>query len=164
MVSAVAAMALLSGLPNIGDLLHSNPDQRVEQSRVSGWRLVVTQDRFSNRTTCRLDRSAVVYQHGVVSFQFGGGVNTAEAQFRVDGGDLRSAASVAVQAAGLGARLAGDSLRNPSGGLVNIPASEIAGARLVSIRPDPRSGHRDFSLSGLSEALQAAKGKNCDVA
>ena len=163
MVSAVAAMALLSGLPNLGALLSPNHDQTVERSRVMGWSLEVVQDRFANTTTCRLQKSAMQYRHGVVTFQFGGGVNTAGAQFRVDGGEAKTAVSVAGEAAGLGARLSGDNLRNPSDGAVHIPASMLAGARTVAIRPDSLSNHRDFSLAGLSEALQAAKEKNCDV-
>ena len=163
MVSALAAMALLSGFPIVGDLFHHNPDQQVEQSHIMGWRLVVVQDRFNNQTTCKIDKSAVAYQHGVVTFQFGNGVNTAAAEFRVDGGEPQPAVLLAVQAAGLGARLSGDNLQNPSQGEVNIPASALSGARSVSIRADRVSGHRDFSLAGLSEAIQAAKGKSCDV-
>ncbi len=163
MVSAVAAMALLSGIPNIGNLFHLNPDQRVEQSRVMGWHLEVFQDRFSNKTVCKIDKSAIRYQHGVVTFQFGHSVNTAAAQFRVDEGPVRDASSVSVEAAGLGARPDSANLRNPSNGEVNIPAAALTGARQVSIRSDDRSGHRVFNLAGLSEALAAAKEKSCDV-
>jgi hypothetical protein len=163
MVSAVAAMALLSGLPNIGTLLHHNPDQRVEQSRVMGWRLEVTRDSFANTTVCKIDKSAILYKHGVVTFQLGHGVNTANAQFRVDDGPARDTSSVALQAAGLGAVLRPGKLPNPSDGAVNIPAAILAGARQISIRSDSGSGHRNFNLSGLSEALEVAKGKNCDI-
>lgn len=163
MFSAVAAMALLSGIPNIGDLFHQNPDQRVEKSRVMGWNLEVTQDRFTNKTACKIEKLATLYKHGVITFQFGHDVNTANAQFRVDDGPARDASSVALEAAGLGARLSVGNLKNPSDGAVNIPASVLAGAHQVSIRADRRSGHRVFDLAGLSQALEAAREKSCDI-
>jgi hypothetical protein len=158
-----AAMAFLGGLLNFGSLFGGHPDQTVEHARVMGWNLEVNQDSFAGTTACSIRKSAMTYRHGVVTFQFGRHVNTALAQFRVDDGPARDASSVSIAAAGLGARLTGRNLDNPSDGAVNIPAAELSGARQVSIRTDNRAGHRVFDLSGLSEALDAAKTKHSDV-
>jgi hypothetical protein len=158
-----AAMALLGGLLSLGSLFGGNPDRKVEHARVMGWNLEISQDNFAGTTACSIRKSAMTYRHGVVTFQFGRHVNTGLAQFRVDDGPARDAGSVSIAAAALGARLSGRNLDNPSDGMVNIPAAELSGARQVSIRTDDRAGHKVFDLSGLSEALDAAKTKHCDV-
>jgi hypothetical protein len=81
----------------------------------------------------------------------------------LDDGDVQEASALAIQAASLGGRSAGNNLRNPSGGEVRIPASILVDARLVSIRPDKNSAHRVFDMTGLFDAVQVAREKGCDV-
>lgn len=162
MVGLVAALALTSGLFHVG---HHRPDGRdvhVHFYRQAGWHFTVRQDRFRGMTLCRIYKRDVVFAEGVVTFQFAHGVDTANARFRLDDGPPRDVGSVAVEAAGLGARFNGPNMRNPSDGEVHIPADVIGGASRVAIQPNPTTNHRTFSLVGLSRALEVAKAQNCD--
>ncbi len=165
MINAVT-MALLLGLSNPLAGLNLLPGRDVQASHqeVGGWRLDVKHDQFSGRTTCRLKRGPVTYERQVVTFRFASWVDTANAEFRIDNGALQSVGSVAVEAAGLGARLRSDNSTNPSGGLVAIPSRLVANAGSVSIRPNPKRGHKDFVVKGLTGALAVAQQKGCDVA
>jgi hypothetical protein len=162
MVGAALAIALLGNLPVVGGLF-GQPDKKTEHLRVGNWGLDVVQDRFTGSIGCEIRKSAITYRHGVVVFQFGHNVDTANAEFRVDNGPARPVSSVTVEAAGLGARFGSDNLDNPSDGVVNIPASVISNARQVSIRPNARSNHRTFDLTGLAQAVVAARSHRCDV-
>jgi hypothetical protein len=161
MVGLVAALALTGGLFHHG----GRPDGRdvhVHFYRQAGWHFTVRQDHFRGKTTCRIYKHDVTFAEGVVTFQFGHGVDTANARFRLDDGPPREAGSVAVEAAGLGARFNGPNLRNPSDGQVHIPADVIGGATKVAIQPNSKTNHRTFNLAGLSRALEVAKAQNCD--
>ncbi len=164
MINALT-MALLLGLSNPLAGLNLAPDRDVQQSHqdVGGWRLDVKHDQFSGRTTCRLSRGPVSYERQVVTFRFASWVDTANAEFRVDNGAVQSVGSVVVEAAGLGARLRGNSATNPSGGLVAIPSRLVANAASVSIRPNPKRSHKDFAVKGLAGALGVAQQKGCDL-
>ena len=162
MIGALATLALLSGLYHPSGAAPRHAVQ-VEHYRVGRWRLDVRRDRFLYQTTCSIRRDRVEYRHGVVAFEFGPGVNTANAIFRIDDAAPQGVGSVAVQAAGLGAALSGPSLHNPSGGRVYIPADKLTDARKVAIRPNAQSWHQTFDLTGLSKAVDVAKAKNCDA-
>jgi hypothetical protein len=163
MLAAAAALALLSELFHHGGSPARRPDLKVQHYRVAGWRLEVRQDRFIGTATCTIQRSGVTYGHGLLTFRFGQRVDTANALFRVDDGPLRSAGSVAVKAAGLGARFDGPNLANPSNGEVHIPSDDLGPALSVSIKPNSRMTHQTFNLTGLSSAIEAAKAKGCDI-
>lgn len=161
MIGALAALAMLGGLFHPNDKLRH--DVRAQHYRVDGWRLELWDDRFTGQTTCRIERSNVVYSQGIVTFRFGHNVDTANALFRLDDGSVHTAGSVAVEAAGMGAKLSGPNLTNPSNGEVHIPADDLGDTLKVSIKPNNRMGHRVFDLTGLSHALEAAKARRCDV-
>jgi hypothetical protein len=161
MVGLMAALAMTSGLFHFG----GHPDRHdvhVHVYRQSGWLYTIRQDHFQGKTTCRIYKHDVTFAEGVVTFRFNRGVDTANARFRVDGGPPREVGSVAVEAAGLGARFNGPNLNNPSNGEVHIPADVIGGATTVAIQPNPRTNHRTFNLTGLPRALEVAKAQNCD--
>ncbi len=163
MIAAVAAVALFGFSPGLPDWLRGQPDRVVERAQVGPWRLEVAHDGFTGKTLCVVRNGDMTYHHGVMTFDFGGGTDTAEAQFRLDDGPPVKTVILASQAAGLGARFGSNDLRNPSGGVVHIPASALGQAQQISIRPGERADHRVFSLGGLPEALDAARAKGCDV-
>lgn len=164
-MTSPATLALLAALTNPFSSFHlpHRGDVQQNRERIEGWRLEVAQDRFDGRTRCELRRGAVSVRHGVASFTFGRATPTAAAEFRIDAGPPQKAADVAEEAAGLGAAIAGDDLRNPSGGRVAIPLRLLTQARQVSIRPHPRSAHRDFDLGGLDTALARGQVQGCDL-
>lgn len=161
MLGAIAVMAFL------GSHYHPPawwrpPDVKTQWRRTAGWDLKIRRDRFTGANACTLFRRNVVYSGGVVTFRFAHGVDTANAQFRIGNGPLHSVGSVAVEAAGLGARFEGPNLRNPSNGEVHIPADVVGGAQQVSIKANAHMNHRTFDLRGLSHAVEMAKGQRCD--
>ena len=161
MVGLVAALALTTGLFHFGGPAGGH-DVRKHVYHSDGWRFTVRQDRFRGQTTCAIYKHDIRYADGVITFRFGRGVDTANALFRLDNGPPREAGSVAVEAAGLGARFNGPSLRNPSDGEVHIPADIVGQATTVGLQPNSKSNHRTFNLSGLPRALEMAKAQHCD--
>lgn len=161
MVGLVAALALTSGLFHAVHRTDGR-DVHVHYYRQAGWHFTVRQDRFQGKTTCRIYKHDVTFAEGVVTFQFGHGVDTANARFRLDDGPPRDVGSVAVEAAGLGASFNGPNMRNPSNGEVHIPAAVIGAATRVAIQPNAATNHRTFSLAGLSRALEVAKAQSCN--
>jgi hypothetical protein len=156
------ASALLLSLPNPFAGLHfPHRDFHTAHYGVAGWRLDVTEDRFAGVRTCRIHRGDVRVENRVAVFRFGSSTNTANAEFRIDGGPLRSAGSVAVEAAGLGEAMSGGDLKNPSAGRVALPLRMLTSAREVSIRPAPHSKHKRFDVAGLGAAASAAAGQGC---
>jgi hypothetical protein len=158
-------LALLAGLPNPLAGFHGPRGGDIQRSSqdVAGWRLEAKRDAFAGRTACRLQRDGATYERGVITFRFAPNVNTAQAEFRVDAGTVQSAGAVAVEAAGLGARLHPDRASNDSGGLVAIPARLLLGAKSVLVRPNAKLAHREFNLRGLPTALDAARKGGCDL-
>lgn len=164
----IASLALVSLIANPLPGLHAphfGPRNDIHGSaqRVQGWKLEVSQDQFAGRTVCTLSHGPITVRHGVAEFRFSGSTNTANAEVRIDGGAAAPAGSMAVEAAGLGARFGGQNLKNPSDGRVEVPLRLVANAATVSIRPDMRSSRRDYSLKGLSQALAAAEERGCDI-
>jgi hypothetical protein len=161
MVATAVVLALWGGLFHSGAPHHGPGDQYISRSRVDHWRLEVRDDRFTGVKTCVLRRSRMTYVHGVVTFRLGDKVDTANALFRLDNGVVHTAGSVAVRAAGLGARFSSPNLNNPSGGEVHIPADDLRGVRMISIQANPRTWHQNFDLRGFDDALAAAGAKGC---
>jgi hypothetical protein len=153
----------VTDLPIVGHLLAPRPGVvRTEHKTVHGWKLEIRDDSFAGRTTCVIARRRIQLAHGVVTFRFGGGVDTTFALFRLDGGSPQTAQSVAPAAAALGAALRGPDLSNPSGGLVQIPEAALQPAQAVSIRPNARSTSTTFRLDGLADAKAAAAVAGCE--
>lgn len=161
MVGAIAVLAFLGGHYHPPAWWHGS-DVRTHWNRTAGWDLKIRRDRFTGANACTLFRRNVVYSGGVITFRFAHRVDTANAQFRIGDGPLRSVGSVAVEAAGLGARFEGADLRNPSNGEVHLPADVVGSAQSVSIKPNMHMNHRTFDLRGLSHAVLMAKGQRCD--
>ncbi len=163
MPAAIAALALLGGLFQPAAYEPGNHDVQVRHYHVSGWRLEVRRDRFDGRTVCWLERPHMVYANGVVTFSLGHAIDTANAQYRLDNGPDESVGSVAVEAAGLGAQFTTTNFENPTDGRVNIPLDQLGEAHRIWIKPNDKMAHRAFDLAGLSQAIEVAKGRGCEV-
>lgn len=159
MIAAATALALWSGL------LHPwAGDAHVERSKPApGWTLEAHHDAFTGATTCLVKARDMVYRHGVLTFSFDSSIDTANALYRVNQGEVKPAGLVATEAAGLGAQFKSPNMKNPSNGKVHIPMAHLQEAQTVTIRPNNRKRARTFNLTGLVDVLAIAVGKGCDV-
>lgn len=155
MIGAAMAFALFGGL-------FSGKSHAVQRYQMQGWTVELKTDSFTGAVSCRLRAKDVTVDRGAAAFDFGGGVNTAEAVYRIDGGAARSGRIAMMDVAELGVRTITASPHNPTGGFVRIPAAELSGAASVAIRPNQYHAVRSFTLSGLDEALAAEKQRGCD--
>ena len=130
-------------------------------SRVQGWRIEMRRDRFLDTSSCRLRRGPMTLDRGVMVFHFPRAVDTAAADFRIDGGAAQSVGAVGVEVAGHGVALTGDNLRYPGDGRVAIPVRLLRSAQVVAIRPNAGRRHRTFDLTGLNAALEASQRQGC---
>lgn len=134
----------------------------VQKYRVAGWTAERRFNRFTGEVRCRLRRGSVTYEGGLMTLRLGRRVNTANAVFRVDGGQPRLAADVRFEAVSLGADIHHDRLPNPSRGEVHIPARLLAAAGAVAVRPRADAGDvRTFRIAGLEAAIAAAAARGC---
>lgn len=158
-------ISMVAALTNPLALLH-RPSSRDLQSSVTvvqNWRIELRHDTFANRSSCRLRRGPMTLERGVMTFQFPHSVETATAEYRLDGGPVQSAGATALEVAGQGVRLGTGDLRHPGDGRVTLPLRLIRTAHAVDIRPNLRRSHRAFDLAGLSAALDAAQREGCDA-
>ena len=163
-----AALALIGALHNPFAGVHlpgigGHGDVQTRHYGLQGWRIDVRRDAFDGRTRCVIHRDEVSSEHGAVAFHFHHWVDTANAEFRVDGLPAQSVGSVAVEVAGLGEPLRTANINNPSGGKVALPLRLVESAKVVSIRPNAHGKHRDFNLAGFGAAIAAARGQGCDL-
>jgi hypothetical protein len=137
--------------------------EQVRSAPAKGWTLTVRRDRFTDEKSCIVRSRGVRYRDGVLTFQFGPSVDTANAVYRLDNGAARSVGAVAVESAGRGASFLTSNTSNPSAGLVRLPVSEVQGHQGVAIRPSAKARVRNFSLVGFDVALTAAGAKGCPM-
>ena len=79
----------------------------------------------------------------------------------MDGGEARAWTLVYPALVEQGATLPGASLENPTGGLVILPVSAMAGGHTIVIRPTPRSQPRAFWIDGLTDIVANARQQGC---
>jgi len=157
MIGSVIALGLL------GAVFQSQGDIQIDRFTTSDWRVEVKQDRFTGKKHCTATNHDMVYDRGVLTFHFSPNIDTANAVFRIDDGAVRTAGSVAVEAAGLGANFSSKNTRNSSNGEVHIPVVYLSSATTVAIKPNDKAAHRDFKLRGLSEVLTTMQSRGCGV-
>jgi len=163
MIGAMVVLAFASEVLHAGRPATLAHDGRPRHYHIAGWRLDVRPDSFKEIATCKLERAQVTYSRAVLTFRFGSKVNTADAYYRVGDGPPLSVGSVAVEAAGLGARLDSSNLTNPSNGEVHIPVDALVEGRRVSIEPNGKTRPRSFDIAGLSAAVDRARAEHCDI-
>jgi hypothetical protein len=138
----------------------SQPRQRT-QARIGAWKLTVQHDLFAGRVACELVDGRLAYERGALVVRLPRGADTSAALYRIDGGAVMTAADDYPSLATLGFAIWQDNLRNPSGGLVRIPAPKIAAARELTLEPAPSGRVWHFPLDGLPAALAAWKDAGC---
>ena len=160
---AAATLSLLTGLWP----LHQ-PQTKTSSYATPAWHVSVEKDRFTGLSACKLyqglwARRTVSYAHDAVVFHFSHKLNTTQAWYRLDGGPTKPWADVYPRLVQAGVVLDGQSLDNPTGGLVMLPAAELAGVHTVTIRVNQRSNPRTFEVDGFSDALASAQARGCDT-
>jgi len=156
MTSAFALAALLS-LPGFGQ----PADLHRERLHVGLWTVTVVQARFAERAQCRLSARGMDWERGALVIQLSPKADTFDAVYRIDGGPPHSVRGDAPELARLGFALHKDDLSNPSGGLVPILGSTLAGAAEVAVQVRPGAPVRRFRVDALARALEAARTAGC---
>ena len=141
---------------------HRAPEVSVRRYGVDGWVLELRTDSFAGHTDCRVRRGRLSYERQALVVHLPRRLNSFDAAYRIDGGRLMLARDDAADLAAQGFALSDDSLDNPSGGLVRIPARRLEGAKLVQIQARPSVKPLRFSLDGLGDTIAAAHRLGCD--
>ena len=142
---------------------------QTETSRylIPAWHVDATRDRFTNKMVCRVYQGQrlhpdVTYERETLAFRFSRHLSTLQAEFRVDGGPAQPWTATYPTLIGSGATLTGNSMTNPTDGLVVLPAALLANATTVTIRPTPSKRPRTFGVGGFGDALASARRLGCD--
>ena len=142
---------------------HGPDPAPARHQRVAGWEVETHRDRFTGHLTCQVKKGRISLARQAVVFHFPVRIDTFDAAYRIDGGPLYLARDDAADLAAMGFGLHDDdNLDNPSGGIVRIPASRLAGAHWVRIEAGPYAKAYRFTLAGLDAAIDAATSRGCD--
>ena len=153
---------LTAGLLALAMLGSRGDDQiAVRTVRSGDWTAKVRTDRFTGEIACTLRGPGMSFHRDTVVFEMGRHVDTSQAFFRLDGGAARSVREPRLQNETHGFFLDSDPVDNPSGGRVALPFSLVQSAKSVLVRANPRRAPRAFDVSGLPDALAAAKAAGC---
>lgn len=147
---------------------HHEHQTVTERYVIPAWHVDATRDKFTGEMRCRLyqgkrKKPTVAYAQGVLTFRFARKLDTTKASFRIDSGEVQPWTSVYPQIVETGARVRGKSMDNPTEGRVMLPASILAGAHVVTIRPTPTRRPQRFSVGGFADALSSGEAQGCDA-
>jgi hypothetical protein len=154
MFSAIAALVGLFGL---------GPQGPIEEQRLDlqGWRITVSQDRFTGAVSCRAARRDMSLTATAVVFRFGRHVDTSKAVYRLDEGPAYAVADEPVNQDLRHIAEVGAPLENPSAGFVALPVARLASIKRVDIRPNIKSPPQSFDVSGVPAVLRLEQAKSC---
>lgn len=157
-----AAASLLSGLWPF----HHDRQIVAERYVIPEWHIDVARDKFTHAVQCRLyqgtrKKPLIAYYHDALVFRFARKLNTTQAAFQVDSGEVQSWTAVYPDLIGTGARVPARSMDNPTDGLVMLPLSALQQAQTVTIRPTPKRRPQRFAIGGFSDALRAGVAQGC---
>jgi len=141
--------------------LFGHPQVRETTRHVGGWTLRIDKDAFTGQASCWIGKQDIEFQRDSLVFHLGHETDTSDAYFRVDDGAVRSVRETTLEDERRGVYRNGGPLENPSGGLVALPAPDLAGARRVYIRATPRHMPRVFDVSRLADVLAAGDRAGC---
>jgi hypothetical protein len=129
--------------------------------RVGEWKAEINTDRFTGEISCALTGRRMSFHRDTLVFRLGRDVDSSQAFFRIDNGPVRSVSEPRLQNETHGFFVDSGPIDNPSGGKVALPLSAVQGAKQVDIRASTRHPPRVFDVSGLADALAAAKAAGC---
>jgi hypothetical protein len=153
--------AVLLSLASLWTLHPAGADVSREVSHAAGWEIEKVTDRFSGETACTLERGDVAVRHGALVLDLGRRTDVTQGRFRVDNGPVRKLEEGLLEVAGGHYPFFGEKATNPNRGKAALPLSYVAGASTVTVQPRPTLRARSFALSGLSDALTAARASGC---
>lgn len=134
-----------------------------ENIRARDWRLNIAKDPFSGEVACRLRarNHKAIYLAGAVGFRFKRKWSTAEAVYRVDGGDPRAFRDDLPDLVARGVPLDRGSMDNAGGGIVWVPYERIASANSIAIEPRRDRRAVTFHFRGLASLREKALMQGC---
>ncbi len=141
---------------------HSDPHAvSVRRTRLGAWTLVQTIDPFLKATNCELYSDDVLYENGVVVFQFPRHTQTYDAVYSLNGTAPVSWRINALELARKGASFSSDDVENPSGGQVSIPFSVLSKSVTITVRPNATGKSHTLRLAPLLGARAKALLMGC---
>ncbi len=154
---------MLAAIATLVGLLGLAPQGQIQEKRfdVQGWRITVSQDRFTGGVTCQAVKRGMRLEATTVVFKLGRHVDTSGAVYRLD---LGPAHSLVDQPANQELRHVvevGALLENPSAGVVALPLSQLAGIKRVDIRANVQTAPQTFDVSGLTAVLDLERSQAC---
>jgi|688.fasta_scaffold242530_2 hypothetical protein len=163
----LATLAVLGALDALWPFGHGQSQTAQQQFRLPTWEVATYRDRFTGEVRCklyqgRLQHPDVTYAAKTVAFHFRTTLNTTEAAYRLDGGEVRAWRAEYPKLIRLGVQLDGDNLENPTGGLVILPIEDLKAVHTITIRATPRTTPRTFGVDGLADAIASASTHGCN--
>lgn len=154
-------VVLLSSLASLWTFHPAKAEVSRELTRAGDWRIEKVVDRFSGDTACTLERGDVSVRHGALVLDLGGRTDVTNGRFRIDNGPVRGLDEGLLDVAGGHYPFFAEKTSNPLRGKAALPLSYVAGASTVTVQPKATRRARTFSLSGLNEAVTAARATGC---
>jgi len=155
--------AVLLSLASLWTFHPAKAEVTREVSRAGDWRIEKVVDRFSGQTACTLERGDLAVRHGALVVNLGRKTDVTNGRFRVDNGPVRSLTEGLTDVAAGHYPFFEDTKTSPIRGKAALPLAYVAGAQTVTVQPKPTRKAQTFALSGLTEALTAARATGCAI-
>jgi len=153
--------------PSAQDVMRAHDRVSEKTYQLHGWYITIRRDGFTGQTRCRLYfpktlfQGRITYARDTLGFQLDENRSTLRAWYRIDRGETRRWQDIYPRLAASGVPLDGEDFDNPTGGLVLIPAVDLAAAKTVDIRANDTAPVKTFRVTGFAAALAAAKDNGC---
>jgi hypothetical protein len=153
--------------PTAASVQRSSDKVRNKTYQLKGWMMDIQKDGFTGQVRCHLfsmrtlSQGRITYAQNTLGFELDPGQSTLNAWYRIDNRPAQRANDLYPRL--VAERVAGSegSLENPTGGVVLIPAADLANARTVTIRVNEQAAPKRFNLKGFDGALKAARYNGC---
>jgi hypothetical protein len=153
--------AVLLSLASLWTFHPAGAEVSREVTSAAGWRIEKTTDRFSGEAACVLTRGDVSVRNGALVLDLGGKTDVTNGRFRIDDGPVRKLEEGLLEVAGGHYPFFDQKATSGIRGKAALPLTYVSGASTVTVQPKPALRAQTFSLSGLNEAVSAAKGAGC---
>jgi hypothetical protein len=154
-------VVLLASLASLWTFHPGGAEVSREVTSAGGWRIEKLTDRFSGEIACTLKRGDVSVRNGALVLDLGGKTDVTSGRFRIDDGPVRKLEEGLLEVAGGHYPFFAEKETSGVRGKATLPLTYVSGASTVTVQPKPTLRSQTFSLSGLNEAVTAAKGAGC---